>query len=112
MFFLRVLFWLSVVVVLLPADEETGIAPRVAVGNAILAASATVTDFSGFCDRNPDLCVTGRAAVEAITVKAETGARDFFRYLGGEAEALPPEGTLSRDDLALPWNGPVADEPA
>ena len=112
MFFLRVVFWLSVVVVLLPADDETGIAPRTAVGNAILAAKATVMDFSGFCDRNPDICVTGSAAVKAISRSAETSARDLFRYLGGEAEALPAEGTLSRDDLALPWNGPVLDEPA
>ena len=112
MFFLRVVFWLSIVVILLPADEETGVTPRIVVGNAILAAKASVTDLSGFCDRNPDLCITSRAAVEAISQKAETGARDLYRFLAGEAEALPAEGTLSKDDLALPWNGPATDEPA
>ncbi|WP_421724276.1 DUF5330 domain-containing protein [Bauldia sp.] len=109
MFLIRIVFWLSIVVLLMPANPETGEAPRVTVMNAMLAARATVTDLSGFCERNPDVCVTGRAAAEVFAEKAENGARMIYRYLsdiqGNETDT--PQGTLTDDDLMPTWIEPT-----
>jgi Family of unknown function (DUF5330) len=109
MFLLRAAFWLSVAILFIPADPQTGEAPRVTVVNAFLAAKATIADMSGFCDRNPDVCVTGGAAFDVFTQKAENGVRILYHYLN---EPKTPDtgaskGTLSEDDVALPWRGPA-----
>lgn len=108
MFLLRAAFWLSVAILFIPADPQTGEAPRVTVVNAFLAAKATVADLSAFCDRNPDVCVTGGAAFDIFTEKAENGVRMLYRYLDTpETPATDTtESTLTEDDLALPWRGP------
>ena len=102
-FVIRVAFWLSVAILFIPSDPQTGEAPRVGLVNAFLAAKATVADFSGFCDRNPDACVTGGAAVDLFASKAENGVRMLYRYLD---DPQAEKGTLNEDDVALPWQGP------
>lgn len=107
MFLLRSAFWLTVVILLVPADPQTGEAPRVTIVNAFLAARATVADLSGFCERNPDVCVTGGAAIGIFAEKAENGVGALYRYFTG-AESPDGEGshgTLTTEDLALPWQG-------
>ena len=110
-FLLRSAFWLTIVILLIPTDPETGEAPRVTVVNALMAARATVADLSAFCDRNPDVCVTGGAAIEVFAEKAENGANMLYRYLGnvddsaGDPDPVGSHGTLTTDDLALPWQG-------
>jgi len=128
MFLLRSAFWLTIVIMLIPADPETGDAPRVTMVNAMMAARATVADLSGFCERNPDVCVTGGAAIQLIAEKAENGVELVYRYVTGAgddavstgsidmAPGAPPmrgdrDGTLTTDDLALPWQG-TPDDPA
>jgi hypothetical protein len=113
MFLLRAAFWLSVVILFLPGDPQSGTdAPRVTAIQALMAARATIADMSGFCDRNPDVCVTGSAALGAFTEKAENGARMIFRYFDGAAAGKPaagPErGTLNEEDLAPAWHDPGA----
>ncbi|MCP4382638.1 MAG: DUF5330 domain-containing protein [Hyphomicrobiales bacterium] len=111
MFLIRAAFWLCIVVLLIPANPQTGESPRITMINAFLAARATVADLSGFCERNPDVCVTGNAAFELFTEKAENGARILYRYLhdpdgpdGPDGSA--PSGTLTEDDLTQPWVDP------
>ncbi len=107
MFLLRSAFWLTVVILLIPADPQSGEAPRITVLNALAAAQATVADLSGFCERNPDVCTKGSAAAELLAEKAGNGVEMVYRYLGGSApadgEANP--GTLTPEDLAQPWVG-------
>lgn len=115
MFLLRSAFWLTVVILLIPADPQSGEAPRVTVVNALMAARATVDDLSGFCERNPDVCVTGSAAVDVFAEKAENGVEMIYRYLGEEGAAAAAgadtdSGTLTTDDLALPWKGQSPDD--
>jgi hypothetical protein len=107
MFLLRAAFWLTVAILLIPADSQTGEAPRVTIVNAFLAAKATVADLSAFCERNPDVCVTGGAAFDLFAEKAQSGARMLYRYLDKPADPMaePGKGTLSEDDIALPWKG-------
>lgn len=117
MFFLmRVAFWLSVVVMLIPADPKTGAeAPRVSLVQAVVAARATIADLSGFCQRNPDVCVTGNAAAQMFSDKAETGVRMLYQYFnepevapqegGAGPEASAIQGTLTPDDMEPVWRG-------
>ncbi len=125
MFLLRSAFWLTIVILLIPADPDTGEAPRVTLVNALSAVRATVTDVSGFCDRNPDVCITGNAAIQLVGEKAGDGIELIYHYLGGTDESKAgsgidmapgaPEavrGTLTTDDVALPWRGDEPDDPA
>ncbi|NLH81094.1 MAG: DUF5330 domain-containing protein, partial [Phyllobacteriaceae bacterium] len=94
-FLLRAAFWLSLVVLFIPADPaET---PANASGRAVSpfeaigAAQSTLHDVGGFCDRNPTACDTGRVALEGFGAKARTGARWVYEKLdGGTAEAATP----------------------
>lgn len=79
MFFVRSIFWLSLVFVLLPVapedqDKIEAISPIEAVG----AAAAAVRDISGFCGRNPDTCETGGKAAVALGYKAKYGAQQLL----------------------------------
>lgn len=116
MFLLRSAFWLGIVILLIPADPHSGEAPRVTLVNAFMAARATVADLSGFCGRNPDVCVTGEAAIDIFTEKAENGVEVLYRYLQGEADEpgafKADPGTLTTEDLALPWQGDERPNPA
>ena len=125
MFLLRSAFWLTLVILLIPADPQTGDAPRVTMINAIVAVRATVADLSGFCGRNPDVCATGSAAFELVADKTGDGIEMVTRFLTGEdapdvgpveidiAPGTPggTRGTLSTDDIALPWQGGPGDDP-
>ncbi len=115
MFLLRSAFWLTLVILLIPADPDSGEAPRVSLVNAFMAAQATVADLSGFCDRNPDVCVTGGAAIGIFAEKAENGVQMLYRYFDDEGDPGDAEGnrgTLTTDDLALPWQGEAPDDSA
>ena len=69
-FLLRMAFWLSIVLILLP----TGSTQRVQSGNdvgaseAISAASATVQDMRGFCTRQPDACSVGSQVAVSLVI--------------------------------------------
>jgi hypothetical protein len=110
MFLIRAAFWLSLAIMFIPADPQSGTeAPRVGALQALGAARATVADLSAFCDRNPDVCVTGSAAFQVFTEKAQNGARIIYRYFDGSDEARPKgsdAGTLRGDDRAPAWQAP------
>src|SRR5437660_9601187 len=116
MFFLiRAAFWLSIAILFIPADPETGTdAPRVTAIEALVAARATIADFSAFCDRNPDVCTTGNAALRLFSDKAHNGVRMLYRYFndaGDNSQANKAEvdrGTLNRDDMLPAWHRPAA----
>jgi hypothetical protein len=103
MFLIRSLFWLTVVVLLLPpAGDEP--APRVGLYQTALAARALIHDVAGLCERNEEACATSRDAAQLLGRKLETGARmvgSTFRDGDGEMH-----GSLSAGDLAAPWSLP------
>jgi hypothetical protein len=112
MFLIRAAFWLSVVILLIPADSSSGEdAPRVTVIEALVATRATISDLSAFCDRNPDVCVTGSAAAQLFSEKAQNGVRMLYRLFDEGEEKAPAEGsgTLTKEDLAPTWIGPARD---
>lgn len=128
-FLLRSAFWLTLVLALIPfgsgTSENTG--ESVDPVAAYFAASATVSDIGGFCGRNPQACETGGDALAAIGTRARDGARIVYEFLDSKIATKQGEefrteetdsplltgsisnGTLTSQDLALPWKGTEAD---
>ncbi len=93
MFLIRSAFWLSVVILLLPAeidktDTKLGDTPAsITAGQALVAAKSTVNDLSGFCLRNQIACSTGKAAVDMFIRKAQYGANLLNEWVSGVSSA-------------------------
>src|SRR5262245_24106673 len=92
-FLLRMAFWLTVVLVLLPSAGSQP-SPKVSVGalEAMTAAKATVSDMQSFCERQPDACTVGSQAAAAIGHRAQAGAKILYDYLSehfGPADGAP-----------------------
>ena len=125
-FLLRIAFWLGLVLILLPGvpqhDASTG---RVGSADAISAASATVHDLKGFCEREPDACTVGSEVATSMGHRAQAGAKMLYDFLtevlaardGGSHSGEPSksafgkpssrsQSTLTPADLAPTWRGP------
>jgi hypothetical protein len=117
-FLLRMAFWLCVVCVLLPSGSKTtSPEAKIDASEAVTLAGAAVSDVRGFCERQPDACVTGGKVAVAIGHKAEAGARTLYEFVSklreksasGEKAAARPgsEGNLTPADMAPGWHAPV-----
>ena len=126
-FLLRMAFWLTVILALLPSGGSQP-TPKLNVSplDAMWAAKATVTDMGSFCERQPDACTVGSQAAVAIGHRAQAGAKMIYEYLNehfgshdggtpanaaaGKAVPLPTarplQHTLSAADLAPAWRPP------
>jgi hypothetical protein len=114
-FILRIAFWLAVVCILLPSGTKTTSPDaQIDASEAVTLAGAAVSDMRGFCERQPDACVTGGKVMVALGHKAEAGARTIYEFItklrekaaSGE-KAGPVQGTLTPADLAPAWHAPV-----
>jgi len=76
-FLIRMGFWFSLVLLALPFDFGSGEADAPSVGpiQTFFAAKEAVSDVAGICERKPEVCATGRAAFDTITVRARESAR-------------------------------------
>lgn len=125
-FLLRMAFWLGVVCVLLPSGtKSTSTDAQIGASEAVTIASAAVTDVRGFCERQPDACVTGGKVAVALGHKAEAGARTLYEFIAKlreksaasdktersvmatGAQATGAQGTLTPTDLAPAFHAPV-----
>lgn len=120
-FLLRVAFWLSIVVILLPSDParelDSGHA-QISPIEALSAAQAAVQDAGGFCQRKPEACEVGAQALETFGQKAQYGSRFLYEFLTehfGDAHARkaetaaggqPGRNTLQPADMAPGWSNP------
>jgi hypothetical protein len=93
-FLIRMAFWFSLVLLALPldpggADGSQGVNPI----QAFFAAREAVDDVAGICERKPDVCEVGRAAMHTIGVRAKEGARIAFEMLEGNgvSKPVPPD---------------------
>jgi hypothetical protein len=109
MFFLiRTAFWLCVVLALLPffagekSSEKVSTQSTFDAGEAVIAASATVSDLSGFCDRQPEACSVGSQAAVAFSHKAQAGAKILFDYLNDRVTSPKSTGSVTRESSAVP----------
>lgn len=145
MFLLRMAFWLTIVFMLLPGHPKSAgdaaatqaTTAHVAVASpasvpgtevnpieALGAASAAVSDATGFCGRQPQACAIGAQLIQAMGERAEAGARMLLSYVGTQiaeekrkvavrAQGRPATDTLTTDDLAPAWQGqPSVSTPA
>jgi hypothetical protein len=136
MFLLRTAFWVSVALALLPSfvpKEAASVSPEVGATDAMTAASATVADLSGFCERRPDACAAGLQFANAFGQRAQAGAKILYDWVGEKAgktdrvaaataahagpsangaeaavaeAAKPSQHTLTATDMAPAWRGP------
>ncbi len=107
MFLLRSVFWLGVVVMLLPSDPAQQ-------ERLFHTASAAVQHTATFCDRNGEVCAKGAEHWAAFRKKLEFGARMAMDLASDRLSGPPatPEmrpqstsGALTRDDLTPAWRG-------
>jgi hypothetical protein len=77
MFLLKTVFWLSLLILLIPAGNDTRASGRGEISGveAISAVRAVWSDFSSFCERNREACETGDRLVTRFGDKARNGAR-------------------------------------
>jgi hypothetical protein len=120
-FLLRVAFWLSIVVILLPSDPakkadsaQATISPIKALG----AAQAAVEDARGFCTRKPEACEIGSQALQSFGQKAQLGSRYLYEFLSdrfgethsdritGTIAERPGRQTLTPADMEPAWKAP------
>ena len=91
-FLIKMAFWFSLVLLALPLDPAgngAGVSPI----QAFFAARAAVDDMSGICERKPDVCEVGKAALQTIGVRARETARIAYEMLeeNGAAKPTPPD---------------------
>jgi hypothetical protein len=112
MFILRSLFWLSTLVILLPASPDGGEPPRVNLLHTAYSVRVIVQDVTGVCERNPEACSASREALVLLTQKLATGADIVTASVkaGQNYQFARPNtdhGTLTAADLEPMWS--VAD---
>ncbi|MDB5600215.1 MAG: hypothetical protein JWN71_2259 [Xanthobacteraceae bacterium] len=93
-FLLRVGFWLSIVIMLLPTGETRKAPPsaQLSTTEAVSAAGAAVSDLRQFCSRQPDACAVGGQAAVAFGYKAQASAKMLYEFI---TEQLAPNETGS-----------------
>ena len=83
MFLLKTVFWLSLVILLIPAGKETSTARQggISTFEVLSATQAVWNDLSAFCERNQEACETGDQLVTRFGDKARNGAKMLYGYL-------------------------------
>jgi Family of unknown function (DUF5330) len=96
-FLLRMAFWLSIVLILLPSGstQRAQSGNDIGASEAISAASATVQDMRGFCARQPDACSVGSQVAVSLGYRAQAGAKMLYDFLS-ETLASHETGTPTR----------------
>lgn len=83
MFFIRAVFWLSVVVAFIPVnpsdlnEDQRAVSALETVG----LAQSVVEDVAAFCTRNQGTCETGGQLFSQMGIKAREGARIAYGWL-------------------------------
>lgn len=117
MFLIRTAFWLSLLILLLPTDEQE---QREVYGNA----EAAVKDLRTFCSRNPDVCEASKNAAHTFSQKAQFGAKMVMDFINQKTDGTSfqpasdrssrrpsffgrnSQNTLTDDDLRPSWSVP------
>jgi hypothetical protein len=102
-FLLRMTFWLTVLLAVLPlfagrdAPSNQTAESKFSAGDAFTVASATVSDLSQFCTRRPEACNAGAEVLSAIGSNAQQGVKIVLRYLTGKSAADSASAPDGRD---------------
>jgi hypothetical protein len=105
-FLLRVAFWLTIVLALLPSGgAQQSAEAKVGPTDAVVAAGAAVSDMSNFCDRQPGACVVGAQTAVAIGQRAQAGAKMVYEFFSDHASRGNETGSVSKPK-SEPRSGP------
>ena len=103
MFLFRTVFWLSLVVLVLPTDAQQQ-------ARLYNTASEAAHHAATFCHRNAATCAKSAELWAAFRQKLEFGARMAVdiatERMNAQPAVQPVSGTLSPSDLAPAWRGP------
>lgn len=103
MFLIRTSFWLVILILLLPTDEDQQT-------QIYGTAQAAMNDVAGFCDRNPQTCATGQEAFSVLVQKAQYGAEMVMAFVEGQSGSFAGDG--SPQPVALPAESGVMPVPS
>ena len=106
-FFLRMTFWLAVVLVLLPAGGLQ-IAPKaqVSASEAFSAARGAVTDLEHFCERQQEACVVGSRTAVTLGQRAQAGAKMVYEFLSEHLGSNEARSVRTTDSVPFPQPRP------
>jgi hypothetical protein len=105
-FFLRMTFWLAVVLVLLPNGSQTAPKLQVSANDAFSAARGAVTDFEHFCERQQEACVVGSRTAVTLGQRAQAGAKMLYELLSERPQSNESRSVLTTDSIPLPQPRP------
>jgi hypothetical protein len=106
-FLLRMTFWLSVVLVLLPTGgSQTAPKSQVSAGEAFLAARDAVTDLKRFCERQQEACVVGSRTAVTLGQRAQAGAKMLYELLSERLGSNESKSVRTTDSIPLPQPRP------
>lgn len=82
-FLIKFGFWMMVVLLFIPlgSGPKDGAQSTVGAAQAYTAAQETIGDLGHFCQRQPDVCRTGRAALQTAGIRAKEGAKLAYEFL-------------------------------
>jgi hypothetical protein len=102
MFLIRTGFWLIILILLLPTNEQQQ-------SEVYGTAQAAVKDVSGFCERNPSVCTMGKDAFDVFVQKAQFGAEMLMGFVSEQTgfASDSTEPAPSAGDNAAPTD-PIA----
>jgi hypothetical protein len=99
MFLFRTAFWLVILILLLPTDEDQ---QKRIYGTA----QAAVNDVASFCDRNPQTCAAGQDAFAVLVQKARYGAQMLVSLAENKTT---PFGMSLAENKTTPFGMSLAD---
>jgi Family of unknown function (DUF5330) len=106
-FFLRMTFWLAVVLVLLPnGGSQTAPKSQVSASEAFSAARGAVTDFEHFCERQQEACVVGSRTAVTLGQRAQAGATMLYDFLSERLGSNESRQVRTTDPVPLPQPRP------
>ncbi len=101
-FIVRSMFWIGIVVLLLPIGGDTQFRSE----DAFEAAKSAVADLSGFCDRNPGTCETSATAVSALGHKMAESAKWAYAFATDRTYTPTERETDVRTVRTVPFTAP------
>jgi hypothetical protein len=104
---MRLVFWMSVVIVVLPIgpSPQTATAPHVGAAEALSAAIAAVSDIRKFCARQPEACAVGSEVIVQFGQITEAKAKRLYEFLK-ERKDMHNRGAVAATNSVEPSKGP------
>lgn len=115
MFIIRAAFWLTLVAFFLPLGPSGGSSgPQAGALDAIVAARGAIIDMAGMCVRQPEVCNSGGAALQALGERAKQGVALVYKaidqhgsFAAKTAGDEAVRGTLRQEDIEPAWRAPT-----